>query len=153
MGSIIAGVPPVLLALLTHDIRHAVAVACGYLVINGFLGNFMEPALLGRRFGLSTVVVVISVLFWGFVWGPVGMLLAVPLTMMVKVAMDNSYELRWLAVAMGQGKTVNHEQERRIISESAKAQKTEALVGEGASKTDGDSEELSESVAATPDRV
>lgn len=153
VGSIIAGVPPVLLALLTHDIRHAVAVACGYLVINGFLGNFMEPALLGRRFGLSTVVVVISVLFWGFVWGPVGMLLAVPLTMMVKVAMDNSYELRWLAVAMGQGKTVNHEQERRIISESAKAQKTEALVGEGASKTDGDSEELSESVAATPDRV
>ena len=49
VGSIIAGVPPVILALLTHDIRHAIAVACGYLVINGFLGNFMEPALLGRR--------------------------------------------------------------------------------------------------------
>ena len=93
VGSIIAGVPPVILALLTHDIRHAIAVACGYLVINGFLGNFMEPALLGRRFGLSTVVIVISVLFWGYVWGPVGMLLAVPLTMMVKVGLDNSYEL------------------------------------------------------------
>ena len=50
----------------------------------------MEPALLGRRFGLSTVVVVISVLLWGFIWGPVGMLLAVPLTMMVKVGLDNS---------------------------------------------------------------
>ena len=123
VGSIIAGVPPVILALLTHDVRHAVAVAFGYLLINGFLGNFMEPALLGRRFGLSTVVIVISVLFWGYVWGPVGMLLAVPLTMMVKVAMDNSYELRWLGVAISQGKTVNHEQERRIISESAKARK------------------------------
>lgn len=74
IGSIIAGIPPVILALLIHDVKHAVAVACGYLVINGFLGNFMEPALLGRRFGLSTVVIVISVLFWGFIWGPVGML-------------------------------------------------------------------------------
>ena len=124
VGSIIAGVPPVVLALLMHDASHAVAVACGYLLINGFLGNFLEPALLGRRFGLSTVVIVVSVLFWGYVWGPIGMLLAVPLTMMVKVAMDNSYELRWLGVAIsqGQGKTVNHEQERKIISESAKAQ-------------------------------
>ncbi|MBT7958307.1 MAG: AI-2E family transporter, partial [Akkermansiaceae bacterium] len=93
VGSIIAGIPPVILALLMHDAKHAIALACGYMIINGFLGNFMEPALLGRRFGLSTVVVVVSVLFWGFIWGPVGMLLAVPLTMMVKVALDNSYEL------------------------------------------------------------
>ncbi|NWK54686.1 AI-2E family transporter [Verrucomicrobiaceae bacterium N1E253] len=120
VGSIIAGVPPMLLALLTHDVRHAIAVACGYLVINGFLGNFMEPALLGRRFGLSTVVIVISVLFWGFLWGPVGMLLAVPLTMMIKVALDNTYELRWLGVAISQGKKDTEEQERRIIKESAK---------------------------------
>jgi AI-2 transport protein TqsA len=123
VGSIIAGVPPMLLALLTHDLRHAIAVGCGYLVINGFLGNFMEPALLGRRFGLSTVVIVISVLFWGFLWGPVGMLLAVPLTMMVKVAMDNTYELRWLGVAISQGKKNTEEQERRIIKESAQKQK------------------------------
>lgn len=120
VGSIIAGIPPMLLALLTHDLQQAVAVGCGYLVINGFLGNFMEPALLGRRFGLSTVVIVISVLFWGFLWGPVGMLLAVPLTMMVKVAMDNTYELRWLGVAISQGKKNTEEQERRIIKESAK---------------------------------
>lgn len=120
VGSIIAGVPPMILALLSHNIQHAVAVGCGYLVINGFLGNFMEPALLGRRFGLSTVVIVISVLFWGFIWGPVGMLLAVPLTMMVKVALDNTYELRWLGVAISQGKKDTVEQERKIIKESAK---------------------------------
>jgi len=123
VGSIIAGVPPMVLALLTHDLRHAIAVGCGYLVINGFLGNFMEPALLGRRFGLSTVVIVISVLFWGFLWGPVGMLLAVPLTMMVKVAMDSTAELRWLGVAISQGKKDTEEQECRIIKESAKQQK------------------------------
>jgi len=123
IGSIIAGVPPVILALLTHDIKHAMVVAAGYLLINGFLGNFLEPALLGRRFGLSTVVVVISVLFWGFLWGPVGMLLAVPLTMLVKVALDNSYELRWLGVAISQGKNQNPELERQIIKESAMAAK------------------------------
>jgi AI-2 transport protein TqsA len=123
VGSIIAGVPPMLLALLTRDVNHAIAVGCGYLVINGFLGNFMEPALLGRRFGLSTVVIVISVLFWGFIWGPIGMLLAVPLTMMTKVALDNTYELRWLGVAISQGKKDTEEQERRIIKESAKQKK------------------------------
>ncbi len=120
IGSIIAGIPPVILALVMHDLRHAVIVAGGYLVINGFLGNFIEPALLGRRFGLSAVVVVISVLFWGFLWGPVGMLLAVPLTMMVKVGLDNSYELRWLGVAISQGKNQDIEQEVQIIKESAK---------------------------------
>ncbi len=151
VGSIIAGIPPVILALLIHDMRHAIAVAFGYLLINGFLGNFIEPALLGRRFGLSTVVIVISVLFWGYVWGPLGMLLAVPLTMMVKVAMDNSYELRWLGVAMSQGKTVNHEQERRIISESAKAKQAGSVQDENS--TEGDSENLGKPAVASSEGV
>ena len=68
-------------------------------------------------------MIVISVLFWGFIWGPVGMLLAVPLTMLVKVGLDNSYELRWLGVAISQGKNQNPELERQIIKESSKAQK------------------------------
>jgi len=101
IGSVIAGIPPVMLSLLvTGDWKHAVIVASGYLLINGFLGNFLEPTLLGRRFGLSTLVVVISVIFWGWIWGPIGMLLAVPLTMLVKVAMDNSADFRWIAVAI-----------------------------------------------------
>ncbi|BDS05630.1 pheromone autoinducer 2 transporter [Oceaniferula spumae] len=151
VGSIIAGIPPVILALLMHDVRHAIAVACGYLVINGFLGNFMEPALLGRRFGLSTVVIVISVLFWGFVWGPVGMLLAVPLTMMVKVAMDNSYELRWLGVAISQGKTVNHEQERRIIKESAKAKKPSDAKSSQENEHPQDTSDVTKPVVISPE--
>lgn len=100
LGSIIAGIPPFILAFLVDGGPSAIAVGVGYISINIFLGNFLEPMLMGRRFGLSTLVVIISVLFWGFVWGPVGMFLAVPLTMVLKVMLDNSGELRWIAVAI-----------------------------------------------------
>ena len=107
LGSIIAGVPPFILAFLVDGGPSALAVGIGYVSINIFLGNFLEPMLMGRRFGLSTLVVIISVLFWGFVWGPVGMFLAVPLTMVLKVMLDNSDELRWIAVAITKEKTVS----------------------------------------------
>ena len=100
IGSLVAGVPPVILALLIAGLPNALLVAGGYLLINNFLGNFIEPLLVGRRFGISTLVVVMSVLFWGWVWGPLGMLLAVPLTMMLKVMLDGSEEFRWIAVAI-----------------------------------------------------
>ena len=100
LGSIIAGVPPFILAYLVDGGPSALAVGVGYISINIFLGNFLEPMLMGRRFGLSTLVVIISVLFWGFIWGPVGMFLAVPLTMVLKVMLGNSDDLRWIAVAI-----------------------------------------------------
>lgn len=100
VGSIIAGVPPLVLAFLVGGPASALVIGIGYASINIFLGNFLEPMLMGRRFGLSTLVVLISVLFWGYIWGGVGMLLAVPLTMVIKVILDNSDDLRWLAVAI-----------------------------------------------------
>ncbi len=103
IGSILAAVPPVILALILHGAWPAMGVLICYLAINVSLGNFLEPMVLGNRFGISTVMVILSVLFWGYVWGPVGMFLAVPLTMMVKVMLDNSTDLRWLSVLMGKG--------------------------------------------------
>ncbi len=100
IGSLVAGVPPVVLALLAAGVPNALLVAGGYLLINNFLGNFLEPILVGRRFGISTLVVVISVMFWGWVWGPLGMLLAVPLTMVLKVILDGSDDFRWIGVAI-----------------------------------------------------
>ncbi|MDP3848891.1 MAG: AI-2E family transporter [Luteolibacter sp.] len=100
IGSLIAGVPPIILALLVAGVPNALLVAGGYLLINNFLGNFLEPILVGRRFGISTLVVVISVMFWGWVWGPLGMLLAVPLTMVLKLILDGSEEFRWIGVAI-----------------------------------------------------
>jgi AI-2 transport protein TqsA len=100
VGSIVAGVPPTILALLVAGLPNAVLVAGGYLLINNFLGNFVEPMLVGRRFGISTLVIVVSVLFWGWLWGPLGMLLAVPLTMVLKVILEGSDEFRWIGVAI-----------------------------------------------------
>ncbi|MFD2257205.1 AI-2E family transporter [Luteolibacter algae] len=100
IGSIVAGVPPTILALCIAGLPNAVLVAGGYLLINNFLGNFVEPMLVGRRFGISTLVVVISVVFWGWLWGPLGMLLAVPLTMVLKVILESSDEFRWIGIAI-----------------------------------------------------
>ena len=103
LGSLVAGIPPVILALIVSGAPTALLVAGGYLLINNFLGNFIEPILVGKRFGISTLIVIISVMFWGWVWGPFGMLLAVPLTMTLKVFLDGSEELRWLGVAIAGG--------------------------------------------------
>jgi AI-2 transport protein TqsA len=103
VGSLIASVPPILLALIAKDggPTEALLVAGGYGLINMFLDNYVQPLLLGRRFGLSILIVVLCVLFWGWLWGLIGIILAVPLTMILKVVLDNSDEFRWIAVAIG----------------------------------------------------
>ena len=103
IGSIVAAIPPVLIALVQFGPGPAAGVALGYLVIDIVLGNLLEPTLMGRRFGLSVLVVFMSLLFWGWVWGPVGMLLSVPLTIIVKIILANTEDLRWLAILLGTG--------------------------------------------------
>ena len=103
IGSIVAAIPPVLIALVQFGPGSAAGVALGYLVIDTVLGNLLEPTLMGRRFGLSVLVVFMSLLFWGWVWGPVGMLLSVPLTIIVKIILANTEDLRWLAILLGTG--------------------------------------------------
>jgi predicted PurR-regulated permease PerM len=101
LGSIIAAVPPALLALIQYGPGRAVGVAIVFAAVNVLLGNLIEPQLMGRRLGLSTLVVFLSLVFWGWVWGPVGMLLSVPLTRIVKIMLENSRELNWVAVLLG----------------------------------------------------
>lgn len=106
IGSIVAAVPPILLAWMTQGPFEAVLVGSGYFFINNLWGNMLEPMMMGMRFGISTVVVFLSVMFWGWLWGPVGMFLSVPLTMMVKVMLDHSSEFAWLGALLGQEKKV-----------------------------------------------
>ncbi|MFM2169546.1 MAG: hypothetical protein RIS79_3917 [Verrucomicrobiota bacterium] len=100
VGSTAASIPAIAEALVQHGPMHAVVVAVGYGGINFCLDNFVQPHLLGNRFGISPLVVILSVIFWGWLWGPLGMFLAVPLTMVMKVILDNTEEFRWLSVAM-----------------------------------------------------
>jgi len=101
IGSVLAAVLPVTLALLDRGVGTAIVVGSGYAAINLVIGNLLEPKLMGRRLGLSTLVVFLSLLFWGWVWGPVGMLLSVPLTVIVKIALEHSDDFRWVAVMLG----------------------------------------------------
>ena len=101
VGSIIAAVPAVLLSVVLYgSFGHAFGVAAGYLVVNTLFGNMLEPNLMGRRLGLSTLVVILSLLFWGWAWGPIGALLSVPLTVVVKIWLENTTDLRWVAVLL-----------------------------------------------------
>ena len=101
IGSIIAAVPAVLLALVELGPAHAgIAVAC-YVAINVIVGNVVEPKFMGRALSLSTLVVFVSLVFWGWMLGPVGMLLSVPLTMTAKLALEANPESEWLAHLLG----------------------------------------------------
>ena len=101
VGSIIAAIPAVLLSVILYGtLGHALLVSLGYVTVNTVFGNIIEPNLMGRRLGLSTLVVMLSLLFWGWAWGPLGALLSVPLTVIVKIWLENTTDLRWVAILL-----------------------------------------------------
>ena len=101
IGSIIAAVPAILLALIQLGAGAAFITAIVYVAINVLIGSVIEPRMMGRQVGLSTLVVFLSLVFWGWVFGPVGMFLSVPLTMTAKLALESGTNTRWLAVLLG----------------------------------------------------
>lgn len=116
-GSILAAIPPVLLTWVMLDWQWAAVILAGYLVINNVLGNIIEPRMMGTRLGMSTLVVFLSMVFWGWVWGPVGMILSVPLTMILKIMLQHSTDLAWIAVLLASDAEVR-EREKEMRSEN-----------------------------------
>jgi len=104
IGSIIAAVPAVLLAMVSLDLTGVLLVIAGYAAVNTIFGNIVEPRMMGRGLGLSTLVVFLSLLFWGWVLGPVGMLLSGPLTMMIRLALETDERTRRFAVLLAPGR-------------------------------------------------
>jgi AI-2 transport protein TqsA len=107
VGSILAAIPPTLLALLQLGGGASVALIVGFAVINNVLGNIVEPRVMGQGLGLSPFAVLLSLVFWGWVLGPVGMVLSIPLTMAVKIAMGSGKETQWIAVLLGPGQAAS----------------------------------------------
>ncbi len=101
IGSFLAAIPACLLAFVLHGTGLALVAAAGFAVINTVMGSLLEPRLMGRSLGLSTLVVFLSMVFWGWVLGPVGMVLSVPLTMILRIALESRDDTRWLAVLLG----------------------------------------------------
>ena len=100
IGSIIAAIPAVLLAFIQFGPGAAGATGLLYLGTNMVMGNVIEPKFMGKGLGLSTLVVFLSLIFWGWLLGSVGMLLSVPLTMVVKIGMESSQSGMWLAILL-----------------------------------------------------
>ena len=97
IGSVIAAVPAVLLALMLNGPLSAIAVMVGYVIINFGISNGLEPRIMGQQLGIRFVWIFVSLVFWGWILGPVGMLLAVPLTMTFRIMFDNHEDTRWIA--------------------------------------------------------
>jgi len=104
IGSIIAAAPPVLLALLNHSMITALMVAGWYGGINMIIGNVIEPNLIGRGLGLSTLAVFFSMTFWGWMFGPTGMILSVPLTMGFQFLLMQYDETHWFGFLLSEYK-------------------------------------------------
>lgn len=101
IGSIIAAVPAVLLSLVKLGFGHCLVTLAMYVMVNIAVGNILEPKLMGQGVGLSPLVIFLSMAFWGWVLGPVGMFLSVPITMSIKIAMGVHERTRWLSVLLG----------------------------------------------------
>jgi AI-2 transport protein TqsA len=101
VGSILAAIPAVLLALIQLGPFAALWTLGGFLTVNILVGNVIEPRLMGRGLNLSSLVVFLSLVFWGWILGPVGMLLSIPLTIMVKIALEGSSQTRWIGQMLG----------------------------------------------------
>jgi predicted PurR-regulated permease PerM len=116
IGSIIAAVPPMTLAILQLGIGEAGAIGLGFVLINMVMGNMVEPRYLGKGLGLSTLVVFLSLIFWGWLLGTVGMLLSVPLTMILKIGLESSPEGRWLAVMLSDEDELEEKTEQALLT-------------------------------------
>jgi predicted PurR-regulated permease PerM len=101
IGSIIASVPALLITLVQYDFKTTLIVGGIYLSVNVIIGSILEPKIMGDGLGLSTLVVFLSLIFWGWLLGPVGMLLSIPLTIMVKIVLDQKPQTRHIAVLLG----------------------------------------------------
>jgi predicted PurR-regulated permease PerM len=100
IGSVIAAIPALIIALVGLDMQTVFYVLLLYVAINVIIGNVIEPRFMGKGLGLSVLVVFLSLLFWGWIFGYVGMFLAVPLSMTIKIALESHPSTKAIAMLL-----------------------------------------------------
>ncbi len=116
IGSIIASLPAIIFALIQLGGGGALWTLGSFVAINMTIGSIIQPQIMGKGLGLSTLVVFISLIFWGFIFGTIGMFLSVPLTMVVKIILEQKESTKWMAIMLGT------EKEAQAIVEHNKSQ-------------------------------
>ncbi|MCF6340253.1 MAG: AI-2E family transporter [Sulfurimonas sp.] len=114
IGSIIAAVPAVLLTLIQLGGMSALIVGITYMIVNIVIGSIIEPKIMGKGLGLSTLVVFLSLIFWGWLFGMIGMLLSIPLTIMAKIIFNANENTKWIAVFLGTGESLSNSKKLNI---------------------------------------
>ncbi len=115
IGSLLAAIPTLLFTAIQLGWKEVLWVGLAYLIVNVVIGSLIEPKVMGKGMGLSTLVVLISLVFWGWVLGPIGMFLSVPLTMTMKIFLENYEDTKWLAVMLGTDKYASSIIEKRKL--------------------------------------
>jgi AI-2 transport protein TqsA len=100
IGFMIALIPPVLLAYAIYGLQTAVIVAIGFILINGGIQNFIQPKIMGQNLKISPLIVFIGLFIWGYLLGGIGAILAVPMTILVIIIMENFEGTRPIATLM-----------------------------------------------------
>lgn len=118
VGSLLAAIPAVCLAFIQFGSGTALLVIIVFVAVNLIMGNVVEPKFMGEGLGLSPTFVLMSLIFWGSILGPIGMLLSIPLTMVVKIAANNSDDWHWLSIILSD--KVDEEKPTSIITPDSK---------------------------------
>ncbi len=100
VGSIVAAIPAILLSLVSGHLDHTIWLMISYMIINISISNIIEPKLMGKELGLSPMIIFFSLIFWGWILGIVGMFLAVPITMTLKIAFESTQNTKWIGVLL-----------------------------------------------------
>jgi AI-2 transport protein TqsA len=100
IGFIIALIPPVLMAYAEFGLQTAIIVAVGFILINGGIQNFVQPKIMGDKLKISPLVVFVGLFIWGYLLGGIGAILAVPMTLLVLIIMENFEYTRPIAILM-----------------------------------------------------
>ncbi len=101
IGSLIAAIPTMLFSFIQLGLEGMIWTGICYLVVNAVMGNIVEPKVMGKGLGLSTLVVFLALIIWGFILGMVGMFLSIPITITIKIILEQNERTRWIAVLLG----------------------------------------------------